>query len=135
VDRHRRRALVIAVPLGLAVVVAPRAGLLFSDGNTLNALFLVSGLAGGFAAGILSSGGARAGFGSGLLAGVFGLAAIALGMILISSGSAGFAAGLWPIAVMILSFWVLPFAVMGGALGGSFGKSSGPSQASPEREL
>ncbi len=70
-------ALCIAVALGLASVAGLWAGL-YLNGNALTVLFLVSAFAGGFAAGILSAGGARAGFGSGLLAGVFGLGAIAL---------------------------------------------------------
>ncbi|MEN6519445.1 MAG: hypothetical protein ABFC38_14935 [Methanospirillum sp.] len=130
-------ALIIAVSFGLWVV-ASRAGLYF-DGNALTVLFLVSGLAGGFAAGVLSSGGARAGVGSGLLAGVFGLGAVALYFILQASTRPatgdGVPEGLWPIALAIMAFWVLPAVALGGALGGSFGKSSGPSQASPEREL
>ncbi len=130
-------ALIIAVSFGLWVV-ASRAGLYFG-GNADTVLFLVSGLAGGFAAGVLSSGGARAGVGSGLLAGVFGLGAVALYFIMQASTRPatgdGVPEGLWPIALAIMAFWVLPAVALGGALGGSFGKSSGPSQASPEREL
>ena len=69
-------ALIIVVVFGLSTV-ASRAGL-YLNGNVLTVLFLVSGLAGGFAAGALSAGGARAGVGSGLLAGVFGLGTVAL---------------------------------------------------------
>jgi hypothetical protein len=47
----------------------------------------------------------------------------------------GVPAGLWPIAVLILGLWVLPFAMLGGTLGGSIRRPSGPSQTSPEPEL
>lgn len=127
-------ALIIAVPLGLAPVVASRAGL-YLNGNALTVLFLVSGLAGGFAAGILSSGGARAGVGSGLLSGVFGIGAVALYFIWQASTRAatgdGVPEGLWPIALAIMAFWVLPAVALGGALGGSFRRPAG---ASPEPE-
>lgn len=127
-------ALIIVVPLGLAPVAGSRAGL-YLDGNTLTVLFLVSGLAGGFAAGIFSPGGARAGVGSGLLAGAFGIGVIALYFIWQASTRAtgdGVPEGLWPIALAIMAFWVLPAAALGGALGGSFRRPSG---ASPEPEL
>lgn len=126
-------ALIIAVPLALSVVVGPRYGLL-ADGNTLTALFLASAFIGGFVAGVLSSGGARAGAGSALLSGVFGLGVLALYFIRQASTATGdtVPAGLWPIAFMILGSWVLPSAVVSGALGGSFRRPAG---ASPEPEL
>lgn len=127
-------ALIIVVSLGLSVV-ASRAGL-YLNGNALTVLFLVSGLAGGFAAGVLSSGGARVGLGSGLLAGVFGLGAVALYFILQASTRTatgdGVPEGLWPIALAIMAFWVLPAVALGSALGGSFRRPAG---ASPEPEL
>lgn len=128
-------ALIIAVPLGLATVVAPRAGL-YLNGNAYPVLFLVSAFAGGFVAGILSPGGARAGFGSGLLSGVFGIGAVALYFIWQASTRAGTGdgvpEGLWPITLAIMAFWVLPTVALGGALGGSFRRPAG---ASPEPEL
>ena len=128
-------ALIIAVSLVLEVVVAPPLGI-WLHGDTLNALFLVSGLAGGVAAGVLSPGGARAGAVSGLLSAVFGLGAIALYFIAQASISPatgdGVPEGLWPIAIMILGVWVLPAAVVAGALGGSFSRSERPL---PEPEL
>lgn len=131
-------ALLIAIPLVLEVIVAPRLGI-WIQGDTLNALFLVSGLVGGLAAGVLSPGGARAGAGSGLLSAVFGLGAIAMYFIAQASASPaagdGVPEGLWPIAIMILGFWVLPSAVLGGALGGSLRRPSGPPRASADAEL
>lgn len=128
-------ALIIAVPLVLEVVVAPRLGI-WIHGDTLNALFLVSGLAGGIAAGVLSPGGTRAGAASGLLSGVFGLGAIALYFIAQASLSPatgdGVPEGLWPIAIALMAFWVLPAVALGGALGGSFRRPAG---TSPEPEL
>lgn len=128
-------ALIITVPLVLEVVVAPRLGI-WIHGDTLNALFLVSGLAGGVAAGVLSPGGARAGAASGLLSAVFGLGAIALYFIaqvsMFPATGDGVPEGLWPIAIMILGVRVLPAAVLAGALGGSFRKSERPP---PEPEL
>lgn len=44
----------------------------------------------------------------------------------------GFPEGLWPIAIAITAFWVLPAVALGGALGGSFRRPAG---ASPEPEL
>lgn len=130
-------ALIIVVAFGLSTV-ASRAGL-YLNGNALTVLFLVSGLAGGFAAGVLSAGGARAGSGSGLLAGVFGLGAVALYFIVQASTRTvtgdGVPEGLWPIALAIMAFWVLPAVAAGGALGGSFRKPAGAAQASPEPEL
>lgn len=127
-------ALIIAVPLVLEVVVAPRLGI-WIQGDTMNALFLVSGLAGGVAAGVLSPGGTRAGAASGWLSAVFGLGAIALYFIAQASMSPatgdGVPEGLWPIAIMILGVWVLPAAVLAGALGGSVRPAGG----SPELEL
>ena len=108
----------------------------WSSRTSRSALLLVSTFAGGFIAGILSPGGARAGFGSGLLAGVFGLGAIALYFIWQAStpgdGRWVVPEGLWPIALAIMAFWVLPAVALGGALGGSFRRPSG---ASPEPEL
>ncbi len=127
-------ALTIVVSFGLSVV-ASRAGL-YLNGNALAVIFLAFGLAGGIAAGILSAGGARAGFGSGLLAGVFGLGAVALYFIVQASTRPatgdGVPEGLWPIALAMMAFWVLPAVALGGALGGSFRRPSG---ASPEPEL
>jgi membrane associated rhomboid family serine protease len=103
------------------------------------ALFLASGLIAGFTAGVLSPGGARAGAASGLLSAVFGLGAIALYFIAQASASPatgdGVPEGLWPIAIMILGFFVLPAAVLAGALGGGLRTPSGPSQTSPGSEL
>ena len=128
-------AFIIAVPLAIEVIVVPRSGF-WIDGGTLNGLFLVSGLAGGFAAGFLSPGGARDGAGSGLLAAVFGLGAIALFFIAQASMSPatgdGVPEGLWPIAILILGFFVLPASVLAGALGRSFRRPSG---ASPGTDL
>ena len=119
-------ALVIIVAFGLSVV-ASRAGLYFGE-NALTMLFLVSGLAGGFIAGVLSSGGARAGVGSALLAGVFGLGAVALYFIVQASTRPatgdGVPEGLWPIVLAMMAFWVLPALALGGVLGGCFRKSS-----------
>jgi len=130
-------ALVIAIPLALAVVIAPRFGVLFSDGTSLNVLFLVCGLAGGFGAGVLSAGGSRAGIGSALLSAVLGLGAIALYFVLqastVTTGD-GVPTGLWPIAIMILGMWVLPSAVLGGALAGSLRRPFGPPEVSLEPE-
>ena len=130
-------ALLIAAPLAIEVVVLPRSGL-WIDGGTLNGLFLLSGLAGGITAGFLSPGGARAGAGSGLLAAVFGIGAIALYFVWQASMSPstgdGVPEGLWPIAVLILGFFVLPAAVLAGALGGSFRKPAGEPDASLDEE-
>ena len=120
----------------LCIVIGLWAGLLVEQ-DVPSALLLVSTFAGGFIAGILSPGGARAGFGSALLVGVFGIGAIALYFIWQASIPATedgdrFAAGLWPIAIAIMAFWVLPAVALGGALGGSFRRPSG---ASPEPEL
>lgn len=99
-------------------------------------MFLVFALAGGFAAGILSAGGARAGIGSGLLAGVFGISAVALYFIRQASMATGhgLSEGLWQIAIVLMAFWVLPAAALGGALGGSFRKSSGPPPALADQD-
>lgn len=117
----------------LCIVIGLWAGVLIEH-DVPSALLLVSTFAGGFIAGILSAGGGRAGFVSGLLAGVFGLCAIALYFIWQASIATGdaFPAGLWPIALAIMAFWVLPAVALGGALGGSFRR---PSVASPEPEL
>lgn len=127
-------ALIIVVLFALSGV-ASRAGL-YLNGNALTVLFLASGLSGGFAAGVLSSGGARAGAGSGLLAGVIGLGVVALYFIWQASTSPvtgdGVPEGLWPIAIAIMAFWVLPAVTLGGTLGGSFRRPAG---ASPEPEL
>ncbi|MEN6341518.1 MAG: hypothetical protein ABFC89_03055 [Methanospirillum sp.] len=122
-------ALIIVVLFALSSV-ASRAGL-YLNGSALTVLLLVSGLAGGFAAGVLSSGGARAGLGSGLLSGVFGLGAVALYFIMQASTRPatgdGVPEGLWPIALAIMAFWILPAVALGGALGGSFRRPSGTS--------
>ena len=112
----------------LCIFVGLWAGLLVEQ-NVPSALLLVSTFAGGFIAGILSPGGARAGFGSGLLVGVFGLGAVALyfiwqASITAAEGGSRFAAGLWPIAIAIMAFWVLPAVALGGTLGGSYRKPS-----------
>lgn len=132
---ERRQWAGIAVG-AFCIVLGLWAGLLV-ERDVPSALLLVSTFAGGFVAGILSPGRARAGFGSGLLVGVFGLGAIALYFIWQASltaaeGGSHFAAGLWPIAIAIMAFWVLPAVALGGALGGSFRK---PSAAPAEPEL
>jgi hypothetical protein len=127
-------ALVIVVSFGLWVV-GSRTGL-YLNGNALTVLFLASAFAGGFLAGILSSGGARDGVGSGLLAGVFGLGAVALYFIWQASARPatgdGVPEGLWPIALAMMAFWVLPAVALGGALGGSFRRPSGQPSALAE---
>ncbi len=101
---------------------------------TLPAVFLASALVGGFVAGILSPGGARAGAGAGLLVGIFGLGVLALYFIRQASMATGDGVpeGLWPIAVGLVALWVLPAVVIAGALGGSFRRPAG---ALPEPEL
>jgi hypothetical protein len=118
----------------LCIVVGLWAGLLIEQ-DVPSALLLVSTFAGGFVAGILSAGGARAGFVSGLLVGVFGLGAIALYFIWQASRATGdaFPTGLWPIALAIMAFWVLPAVALGGALGGSFRRPS-PAPFEPDRD-
>ena len=72
----------------LCIIVGHWAGILIEQ-DVPSALLLVSTFAGGFIAGILSPGGARAGVGSGLLVGVFGLGAIALYFIWQASMATG----------------------------------------------
>lgn len=140
-DRARgltlERRLWAGVAVGaLCIVIGSRAWVLTGQSDPAP-LILVFSFAGGFAAGILSAGGARAGVGSGLLAGVFGLGLMALYGIWQASRATGDGVpeGLWPIAIAIMAFWVLPAVALGGALGGSFRRPSGPSGASPEPDL
>jgi len=95
-------------------------------------VLLIFSIIGGATAGFLSTGGARAGAGAALLAGVFSLGAQAIFFIVRASTSPatgdGVPEGLWPIALAIMAFWVLPAV----ALGGRFRKPAGPS---PEPEL
>jgi hypothetical protein len=83
-------------------------------------LVLIFSLAGGVAAGFLSAGGVRAGITSGLLSGLLSLAAFALLLILQASMATvhGASEAIWAIALAYMAFWVLPAAVVGGALGG-----------------
>ncbi len=116
----------------LCILAGSRASALVAP-DGLPAVFLIAALAGGLAAGFLSTGGVRAGAGSALLSGVFALGGMAVYGIWQASFSTGDGVpeGLWPIAVALTALWVLPAVALGGALGGSLR----PAGASPEPEL
>ena len=117
----------------LCILAVSRASTLVAPG-TLPAVFLIAALGGGFVAGVLSPGGARAGFVSGLLVGVFALGGMAVYGIWQASMATGDGVpeGLWPLAIALMALWVLPAVALGGALGGSLRRPAG---ASPEPEL
>ncbi len=92
-------------------------------------VFLIFSVIGGLAAGLISASGARTGAGAGLLAGVCALGVQTIFFIAQASTSPatgdGVPEGLWPIAIAIMAFWVLPAVMISGALGGTIARGRG----------
>lgn len=135
-DRTPERRQWLGIAAGAVLVLLAFWASVLLRSELVSPLLLVSAFAGGGVAALFSRGGARAGAGSGFLSGVFGSGVLALYLLVQSSqaaaGGSRFVAGLGLIALTVTGAQVLPAAVLGGALGGSFRRPAG---ASPEPEL
>ncbi|MEN6517377.1 MAG: hypothetical protein ABFC38_04205 [Methanospirillum sp.] len=118
------------------VVLAFWASVLLGS-ELVSPLLLVSAFGAGVVAALFSRGGARAGAESGFLSGVFGSGVLPLYVLVQSSqaatGGSRFVAGLGLIALTVTGAQVLPAAVLGGPLGGSFRRPS-PASPGPDRD-
>jgi hypothetical protein len=85
--------------------------------GSLSPLLAIPPLGGGFVAGSLSTGGMKRGAESGLLTGILGILILSLPLAWIGSRGTGFAAGLGGIILIVVTFFSLPSAMVGGIIG------------------
>lgn len=121
----RARAGIVA---GAPCIIAGTAASALADSIPSGIPILISAFAGGLAAGLIARGGIRAGLDAVLLAGLVGLGVVAIwGMWQLSTGPGnGIPVPLWPLAVAVRGFMVLPVVGVAGALGGALGRRSLP---------